>query len=85
MHYPGEADRQFTLEVKRTDAAPLQVKLHFAQASDKPVRASRDRQRKARRERQGKAVVFGDVRVLSAAGSTTGDGHEKIDSDAFSI
>ena len=57
----------------------------FCAACDNPVRAGRERQGNTRRERQGKADVFGDVSVLLAAGTTTGDGHGKINSDAISI
>ena len=85
FHMPnlGEAGDQFTLEVKRRGATVDETAL--CPAGDNPVRASRERQRKACREQQGKADVFGDVRVLSAAGSTTGDGHGKNNSDAISI
>jgi hypothetical protein len=43
--YPGDADHQFTLEVKRSDAAPLQIKLPFAQpATTRFVSAESDKE-----------------------------------------
>jgi hypothetical protein len=53
--FPGDADHQFTLEVKRSDAAPLQIKLPFAQpATTRFVPAEIDKESAAESSKKGR-------------------------------